>query len=167
MTKTTVTITRAVTIKATTIAIATTKTTVSIITSILIKATTIVISTTLVLSMTKTTTAIDKNNKSNSQKRKLDGHVIPFCKDRLLQAMKSIATKDDPSNNEFYTCEFITAEAQYKLVEEFFPNLQQYCTKERLQYWVGQSNIWGPHQRHTTNGESKYSRTLWIVWNPS
>ncbi|PHZ17809.1 uncharacterized protein RHIMIDRAFT_297093 [Rhizopus microsporus ATCC 52813] len=77
--------------------------------------------------------------------------------------MKLIATSDNPSNAKCYNYEFITAEAQCELMEEFFPNLQQYCTIDRLQYWVGQSNIWGPRKRKTTNGQTKYGRHLWIV----
>ncbi|KAG1466627.1 hypothetical protein G6F56_004653 [Rhizopus delemar] len=77
--------------------------------------------------------------------------------------MKSIATSDDPSNVEYYNYKFITAETQYEPMEEFFPNLQQYCTIDRLQYWVGQSNIWGSRKRKTTNGQTKYGRHLWIV----
>ncbi|KAI9273333.1 hypothetical protein EDC94DRAFT_644595 [Helicostylum pulchrum] len=97
------------------------------------------------------------------EKRKLGGNIVPFSKDRLLHIMKSIATSDDPSNIECYNYEFITAETQYQLMEEFFSNLQQYCTIDRLQYWVGQSNIWGPCKRKTTNGQTKYGRHLWIV----
>lgn len=88
---------------------------------------------------------------------------MPFCKDRLLHIMKSIATSDDSSDVECYNYELITAETQYELMEEIFPDLQQYCTIDRLQYWVDQSSIWGPRKRKTTNGQTKYGRHLWIV----
>ncbi|KAI7846970.1 hypothetical protein BDC45DRAFT_472958 [Circinella umbellata] len=98
-----------------------------------------------------------------AKKRKISKNIVPFCKERLLNIMESIATSDKPSDTEYYNYQFMTAELQYEMMKELFPDLEQYCTADRLQYWVGKSSIWGPRKRITENGKTKYGRHLWIV----
>lgn len=45
----------------------------------------------------------DDNNIITSRKWKVDGTVVPFCKERLLNLMKEIATSEDPLNGSCYT----------------------------------------------------------------
>ncbi|KAG2187567.1 hypothetical protein INT44_005256 [Umbelopsis vinacea] len=97
------------------------------------------------------------------QKQKSDVDIIPFGKNRLVHIMKLIASKEDPSNSNCYDYQFITAEIQYEMMKVHFPNLEQYCTVDKLQYWIDQSNIWGPLQRLTVNGQTKTGRYLWIL----
>lgn len=79
-------------------------------------------------------TNVNNGNKNNHgikgldrEKRKLlGGKIAPFCKDRSLHIMKSIATIDDSSNvDECYNYEFIAAETHYELIGEIFSDFQQ------------------------------------------
>ncbi|KAI9287209.1 hypothetical protein BC943DRAFT_319256 [Umbelopsis sp. AD052] len=77
--------------------------------------------------------------------------------------MKLIASKENTSNSDCHDYQFITAEIQYEMMKVHFPILEQYCTVDKLQYWIDQSNIWGPLQRLTLNGQTKTGRYLWIL----
>ncbi|KAG2210434.1 hypothetical protein INT45_009088 [Circinella minor] len=98
-----------------------------------------------------------------TRKRKKGKNIVPFCKERLLHIMGSIATTNKPSDTDNYNYVYMTTEAQHELMKEFFPDLEQYGMTDRLQYWIGQSNIWGPRKRITEHGERKYGRHLWII----
>ncbi|CEG79650.1 hypothetical protein RMATCC62417_14090 [Rhizopus microsporus] len=74
--------------------------------------------------------ANDNDKAPRGQKRKFDGPIIPYCKDRMLHIMKPIATNVDHR--------FVTLAIQYKIMTDIFPNLHQHCDETQLQYWVGQ-----------------------------
>ncbi|KAI8060424.1 uncharacterized protein B0P05DRAFT_590841 [Gilbertella persicaria] len=48
----------------------------------------------------------NSSNKDRSEKRKLYDTVIPFCKDRLRNLMKEIATDENPLNDNCYSKQF-------------------------------------------------------------
>ncbi|KAG0167366.1 hypothetical protein DFQ29_000440, partial [Apophysomyces sp. BC1021] len=50
--------------------------------------------------------ANDNDKAPRGQKRKFDGPVIPYCKDRVLHIMKTIAINVDPANESFFNHEF-------------------------------------------------------------
>ncbi|ORE00793.1 hypothetical protein BCV72DRAFT_246403 [Rhizopus microsporus var. microsporus] len=104
----------------------------------------------------------DNSNKDRSKKRKLDNTVIPFCKDRLLNLMKEIATDENPLNDSCYSKQFLTAEGQYQLMCSIFPRLKNHCNENQLQYWIGQAKIWGKSERSRKN-QRKSGRNLWVV----
>ncbi|KAI8988554.1 hypothetical protein BDF20DRAFT_856380 [Mycotypha africana] len=107
----------------------------------------------------------DKNNnskKDRSKKRKLNDTVIPFCKERLLNLMREIATEENPLNDNCYTKQFLTAEKQYQLMCSVFPHLPNHCSQSQLQYWIGKAKIWGKSGRSREFGR-KLGRTLWVV----
>ncbi|KAI8047843.1 uncharacterized protein B0P05DRAFT_565257 [Gilbertella persicaria] len=112
--------------------------------------------------------SIYKNNNSNngskdrSKKRKLDDTVIPFCKDRLLNLMKEIATDENPLNDKCYSKQFLTAKDQYQLMCSVFPHLKNHCSVYQLQYWIGQAKIWGKSTRSRKN-QRELGRNLWVV----
>lgn len=89
--------------------------------------------------------------------------IIPFCKSRLLDIMKLLGTEVDPSDEQYYEERFLTAEMQFTMMEEIFPNLKKHCTVERLQYWVGKAKVWGERKRKTIGGKSQYVRRVWVV----
>ncbi|KAG0900683.1 hypothetical protein G6F29_011779 [Rhizopus arrhizus] len=104
----------------------------------------------------------NNSNKDKSKKRKLDNTVIPFCKDRLLNLMKEIATDENPLNNNCYSKQFLTAEDQYQLMCSMFSRLKNHCSVNQLQYWIGQAKIWGKSERSRKN-QRKPGRNLWVV----
>lgn len=104
----------------------------------------------------------NSSNKDRSKKRKLDDTVIPFCKDRLLNLMKEIATVENPFNDNCYSKQFLTAKEQYQLMSSVFPRLKNHCNVHQLQYWIGQANIWGKPERWRQN-QRKRGRLLWVV----
>jgi hypothetical protein len=104
----------------------------------------------------------NNSNKDRSKKRKLDNTVIPFCKDRVLNLMKEIATDENPLNDNCYSKQFLTAEDQYQLMCSMFPRLKNHCSVNQLQYWIGQAKIWGKSERSRKN-QRKRGRKLWVV----
>ncbi|KAG1443100.1 hypothetical protein G6F56_010797 [Rhizopus delemar] len=104
----------------------------------------------------------NNSNKDRSKKRKLNDTVIPFCKDRLLNLMKEIVTDENPLNNNCYSKQFLTAEDQYQLMCNVFPQLRNHCSVSQLQYWIEQAKIWGKSERSRKN-QRKPGRNLWVV----
>ncbi|KAI9468525.1 MAG: hypothetical protein EXX96DRAFT_629990 [Benjaminiella poitrasii] len=92
----------------------------------------------------------NNSNKDRSKKRKLDDTDIPFCKDRLLNLMKEIATDENPLNDNCYSKQFLTTEDQYQLMCSVFPRLKI------------NANIWGKSGRSRKN-QRKLGRKLWVV----
>lgn len=45
----------------------------------------------------------------------------------------------------------------------YFPTIEQNCTVEKLQYWAGHTNIWGPKVRKTEGGKVSCDRKLWVI----
>lgn len=91
------------------------------------------------------------------------GLIVPFCKSRVLDTLKLLGTNVGPSDEQYYEERFLTAEMQFTMMEEIFPNLKKHCTVERLQYWVGKAKVWGERKRKTISGKSQYVRRVWVV----
>ncbi|KAI8991469.1 hypothetical protein BDF20DRAFT_844834 [Mycotypha africana] len=77
--------------------------------------------------------------------------------------MKTIGSTVDPAIGSFFEHRFVTAAMQYELMIDIFPSLSRKCNKVQLQYWVGQSIVWGPLEKARLNGKVKYGRNLWIL----
>ncbi|KAG1140557.1 hypothetical protein G6F37_008999 [Rhizopus arrhizus] len=107
--------------------------------------------------------ANDNDKTPRDQKRKFDGPAIPYCKNRILHIMKTITTNADPANEGFFYQEFVTSAIQHKIITNIFSNLHRHCNESQLQYWVGQSKIWGPLGKLKMNGKTIYGRHLWIL----
>ncbi|KAI9016418.1 hypothetical protein CLU79DRAFT_706869 [Phycomyces nitens] len=100
---------------------------------------------------------------SDDDSETFDSPVIPYCKDRVLHIMKTIATNVDSANENVFSYDFVTAAMQYKIMTDIFPNLHRHCKETQLQYWVGQAKIWGHIVKSRINGKTIYGRHLWIV----
>ncbi|CEP11166.1 hypothetical protein [Parasitella parasitica] len=104
----------------------------------------------------------NNSNKDRPKKWRLDDTVILFCKDRLLNLMKEIATDENPLNDNCYSKQFLTAEDQYQPMYSVFPRLKNHCSVNQLQYWIGQAKILGKSGRSRKN-QRKPGRNLWVV----
>ncbi|ORY90363.1 hypothetical protein BCR43DRAFT_499185 [Syncephalastrum racemosum] len=71
-----------------------------------------------------------------------------------------IATSVDPSNPECYTQGFFDSRAQHKLLQLHLPDLEHTCAADRLQRWLGRSNVWGPRRHRQRAGKREYGRFL-------
>ncbi|KAG2221911.1 hypothetical protein INT45_013247 [Circinella minor] len=107
----------------------------------------------------------DSPKAPHNRKRKIEDSVIPYCKERVLQTMKTIATNVNPNNEPIFDYVFVTSEMQYNMMTEIFPSLSRHCSKTRLQYWVSQSQIWGPLQKINRDKKLIYGRYLWVLRN--
>lgn len=81
----------------------------------------------------------------------------------MLDTLKLLGTNVGPSDEQYYEERFLTAEIQFTMMEEIFPNLKKHCTVERLQYWVGRAKVWGERKRKTISGKSQYVQRVWVV----
>jgi hypothetical protein len=97
------------------------------------------------------------------QKRSYNGEVMPFCKDRLLRLISTIASHEDPHNDDCYVEQFVTGEKQFEMMKQVFPRFESYCSMNKLQQWITKAGIWGTTCRRKINGVKVSGRNLWIV----
>lgn len=115
----------------------------------------------------------DENDNSNigeasyltkaGHKRNHSGEIVPFCKNRLLHMISTIASHEDPHNDDCYVQQFATTESQFAMIRAIFPRLEYYCSIKQLQYWISQAGLWGTISRRKINGVRVSGRNLWIV----
>lgn len=73
----------------------------------------------------------DENDNSNigeasyltkaGHKRHHSGEIVPFCKNRLLHMISTIASHEDPHNDDCYVQQFATTESQFAMIRAIFP----------------------------------------------